>query len=565
MCHVYFLGVYFCIVILYEINKKGDKMFFVPIVGLTISFICNAMDKAENQPPKNKTQLKTLFSLIVNYKYQETADLISKFPKLIDTCAVHKSNFSSEEMTPVHVAALVGNSDALKNMLAVSQKSVNAVTQEGNAPLHLASNERVADLLLHNGAQPNQYNEHKFTPLYSALYGISSYKHAPYFGVAYCLLQYGADINKKCRFGETLLHKATSGNMSSEYAQFLLENGADGDIKDNTGNTPFDQVIEQVVQRDVFQRFGYCYYWVQHHSNDPFDVFKKSPGNFLDRTDIWNIMRDLYSTAQQQEKKRQPMSDKLHTIILKVGKNAKLYLFKRASFADLEMYFGKETIGCLREYFENLFCKDQKTIVKNKKPCVYDVDGVDASGDSLLHTAVKHKQSDIIKFLIDNKSIDCTIENNEGKLAFDYLLDKASKAAFFDALIKNFFEQKLNQKTENFVLNSLFYSRDISEKGRQYYFLVTLRNYPEKSWFFLEKGINVNRTWNGILPLQCAIQPWLKISWEKIPAINKYIICALLQHGAQVNKKMIQVSCGYMKKLLQQTYNGQKLKTLPIV
>ena len=84
---------------------------------------------------------------------------------------------------------------------------------------------------------------------------------------------------------------------------------------------------------------------------------------------------------------------------------------------------------------------------------------------------------------------------------------------------------------------------------------MTLRNYPEKSWFFLEHGINVNDKWRGISPLSCAIKPWLKTVWKKIPTINTYNICALLAHGAKIDEKMVQASRGYMKKLLQQEHS----------
>jgi len=530
----------------------------MPLCMSIFTVFCSAMDSVKHPTQVTENLMQALYSSIVNYKYEETRDLITKYPLLVDTRGSYKyQNVFCENITPAHLAAWQGNSVALEQLFAVSKNSVNAVTKEGNMPLHLASNERVADLLLKNGAHPNKWNKRKCTPLYAALYGVSLYEHKPYFDVAYCLLKNGADINYGCRFGATILHKATSGNMNSEFAQFLLHSGADGDVKNNMGETPFDQVIEQAVQRETFQRFGYCYYWVQHHSSDPFELFKQDPETFfLEKNTIWDIMRDLYTTAQQQEKKRQPMS-KSDAIVIKVSKNAKLYIFKRASFADLEMYFGKQAIDSLRAYFENLYFKDMNGIKENARNPLYTIDDTDNHGNSLLHTAVQCQKSEIIKFLIDDKPIDWALCNNENKLADDYLTHDDCKAAFFDTLIGGFFARKLDSKHEEFVFNRLFYSDYISDLGRLHYFLMTLRNYPEKSWFFLHKGIDVNGQHKGTSPLAYAVGPWLKISWRAIPAVHKYNIRALLQRGAKVTKNLIGRSHGYMKRLLRKAYDEQ--------
>jgi hypothetical protein len=355
-----------------------------------------------------------------------------------------------------------------------------------------------------------------------------------------------------------VLHKATSVNMSSAFAQFLLNNGADGNIKNNMGVTPFDQVIECTKQREIFQRFGYCYYWAQHQPDDQFELFKQNPEIFfLEKNTIWDLMKDLYTTAQQQEKGRQSISNKSDAIMIKVSKNAKLYIFKRASFADLEMYFGKKAIDFLRNYFVDLYFTDMNGIKEHARNPLYNIDDIDEHGNSLLHIAVQHQKSEIIKSLICNEAMNCTLYNGENKLAYDYLLGDACKVAFFNTLIENFFSRDLDQKHEEFVLNHLFYSDHISDLGRIYYFLMTLSNYPEKSQFFLDKGINVNGKYKKIFPLVYAVQPWLKTSWCTIPAIHKYNIRALLQCGAKVHKDLITASHGYLKRLLKETYNKQ--------
>src|SRR5438477_9079873 len=122
-------------------------MYYIALLCMSMcTFFCNAMNLVEHVAQQTNKRLNSLFSSIIHYKHQETAEVIAKYSQLIDACTMYQNGCFSEEMTPVHVAALVGNSDALKNMLIVSQKSVNAVTQEGNTPLHFASNQRVARL-----------------------------------------------------------------------------------------------------------------------------------------------------------------------------------------------------------------------------------------------------------------------------------------------------------------------------------------------------------------------------------------------------------------------------------
>lgn len=543
------------------LTRKGKRMYYVAsLVCMSIfTVFCSAMDPVKHQTRAAENRRKALFSSIVYYKYEETKHLISQDPSLVDTFGSYKyHNLSCENITPVHLAAWVGNSVALEQLFAVSKKSVDAVTEEGNSPLHLASNECIAELLLQNGAQRDKLNQSKYTPLHAALYGIAFYDHEPRFDVAYCLLKHGADINQRCRFGTTVLHKASTGNMSSEYAKFLLNHGADGDVKDNSGETSFDQVIEQAKQREVFQQSGYCYCWVQQQSNDPFELFKQDPELFfLEKNTIWNIMKDLYTTALKQEKGREPISNKSDAIVIKVSKNSKLYIFKRASFADLEMYFGKKSIDYLRNYFQELYVKDRNAIENGRKP-MYKIHITDEDGDSLLHTAVKCKQSEIIKYLIDDEPINCIVPDNRDKLACDYLNNSACKAAFLNTLAQKFFAKELDQKVEEFFLSRLFSYDEISDQGRLYYFLMTLRHYPEKSSFFLQNRIDVNGKYKKKSPLVCAVEPWLKTAWRIIPAIHKYNIRALLQCGAKVNRNLIEASHGYMQKLLHQTYNAQK-------
>jgi ankyrin repeat protein len=57
------------------------------------------------------------------------------------------------------------------------------------------------------------------------------------------LLERGADINVRNRFGETPLHLA-SFNGVLEVVRLLLEHGADEQAKNNDGKTPLQEAVE---------------------------------------------------------------------------------------------------------------------------------------------------------------------------------------------------------------------------------------------------------------------------------------------------------------------------------
>lgn len=334
------------------------------------------MDLMQRKNESYPSYVCMLFHAIVDYDYEKSRELIKDHPQLINICALyHKPNNFCEKITPVHLAALEGNSVALEQLLVVSPQAINAVAEHGNTPLHLASNERIAQLLLDNGAREvvNQHNNAGNTPLYEALYG--KHHEEPYFDVARYLLRYTDVCDEKLPDKQIVLRAVNYKNISYLSDQLLISN----------------------------------------------------------RTDY------------------------------------------RAAF------------------------------------------------DSVLQT----KKSLFI-------------------------------ASFIDTLAKRFFENKLDYKSEQFFIEELFYWDGIADQGRQHYFLKTVRERPDKCSFFLKRGMKINyKNKDGISPLLYAIYPWIKKSWNDVPSLHKYNICALLTHGAAVTKSMLQKSNGYLKKLLRKQYETQ--------
>ena len=60
------------------------------------------------------------------------------------------------------------------------------------------------------------------------------------FGAVPLLLPYIKDINEELKLGQTALHCAVAYSAPCKTIKLLLENGADGTMKDMDGRTPYD-------------------------------------------------------------------------------------------------------------------------------------------------------------------------------------------------------------------------------------------------------------------------------------------------------------------------------------
>jgi ankyrin repeat protein len=138
--------------------------------------------------------------------------------------------------------------------------NVNAITSNGETPLHLALSDdmiEIVQLLLDNGANINAKLNIRLAE-----------GDTPFFRTIGCgdlkcfrlLLEYGRhcvqfNVNEKDDDGRTPLH-LTAFNKQYEFMKLLLENGADVNAKDETGSTPLHTVVG--YYDDILHRFVHC-------------------------------------------------------------------------------------------------------------------------------------------------------------------------------------------------------------------------------------------------------------------------------------------------------------------
>jgi ankyrin repeat protein len=125
------------------------------------------------------------------------------------------------------------------NALLEAKIDLEAVTNDGNRALHLATNERMADrvaLLLHEKADVTAQNADGDTALHTAVRLFDS-ASIP------LLLEAGADPTQQNEVGDTSLHCAIT-NKDSLHTNMLIQRGAEPNIPNKKGNTALHAAIK---------------------------------------------------------------------------------------------------------------------------------------------------------------------------------------------------------------------------------------------------------------------------------------------------------------------------------
>lgn len=177
-------------------------------------------------------------------------------------------------------------------------ESINLNKELGNAAFF--GHWKVCDFLINNGADVNAHiDKTNETPLHNAL----AKAGRPYFFyVVKLLVENGANVNAKTldgietgafmrdvrTKGETPLHRAAA-YADEKTIKFLIENGADREVKDSHGNSPISWASEHLRPGSILHLLSFG----EHQVGEGHKVKNKSDhghgwGNSMD----WNLLGD---------------------------------------------------------------------------------------------------------------------------------------------------------------------------------------------------------------------------------------------------------------------------------
>ena len=157
--------------------------------------------------------------------------------------------------TPIHVAASAGHAGILSLLLEHGAK-VDMRDESGRTPLYLASEFgqlKAGQVLLDRGADikaRSPKSDYCWTPLFRAVLN----RHFEYSRM---LLKRGAVIDAPDCDSETVLHMAVRWG-DTQAVQFLLEHGADVNVRNKDGQTPVQIALKSGYQDIVELMSKYC-------------------------------------------------------------------------------------------------------------------------------------------------------------------------------------------------------------------------------------------------------------------------------------------------------------------
>lgn len=140
---------------------------------------------------------------------------------------------------PLYDAVLKNNLEIIKLLLAKGA-DINKRTKSGYSSLELAvrhENIEIAEFLIKNGIDVNTVEEDfGHSPLYKAAITNND------LHMVKLLVENGANINQKDKYGESILYEATAYE-NIEIVKFLVDNGVDVNIQNNDGCTALHNAI----------------------------------------------------------------------------------------------------------------------------------------------------------------------------------------------------------------------------------------------------------------------------------------------------------------------------------
>jgi cytohesin len=211
------------------------------------------LDKGVDVDVKNEDGVTPLYGAAM-FGHKEIAELM-----ISNDADVNAKTDDGLERTPLHIAAANGYKEIVE-LLIHNGADVNAqaVKWQGgwgndeqldtSAPLDLAANDEISDLLRKHGGKTGEELRTGRTPLHIAALE-DDWENVEW------LIAEGADVNAKTNTGRTPLHDAAFWGHK-EIVELLIAKGADVNAKDEEGKTPLDFAADLPETADLLRKHG---------------------------------------------------------------------------------------------------------------------------------------------------------------------------------------------------------------------------------------------------------------------------------------------------------------------
>ena len=294
---------------------------------------------------------------------------------------------NNEGMTPLQILS-ESNTEDEGNVLNLAQllkygAEVNRRDKANDTPLHLAirgNMSRLSGILLKHGADTNAENNESMTPLQILLERYYTNDECNILDLTSLLLDKGAEVNRRDKANDTLLHMAIRRNRF-KIAETLIKRGADANAENDKGVTPLHMLSES-----------------------------QSPYNDEDKN--LNLVLLLLKNGAEVNKRDWAKNTPLYLAIRKGQFMIAEALLKHGADTNVENEQGETPVHVLSSNYyinEGIIFK----LLKNGA----EVNRRTVNNDTPLHLAISHSQFVLANILLEHGA-DANAENTRGETPF---------------------------------------------------------------------------------------------------------------------------------------------------
>ncbi len=371
------------------------------IVLNTMLFVANSIGMELQDVGQPRTISKDIMRDFIRSDRQDNAQkFITEHPHIVSAwvdCCNSLDHSYDDSYSVLHCLVEYDEVSLVKALLAEgANKHINKWTgRKWLTPLHMVQSKEMAELLLDHGADLDAKDKDGVTPLGHALFyrGICDFYSRCFLPVVTCseqdnelrryLLERGANSKAVDNKGNSLLHRVALGDVFypprhyPEFITLLMEFGADIEMKDSDGRTPYDCAIAQgsYAQGILKALEEYNIFFVSDQL--PRNICWRKKISWRDEIGEYqncrakNLLELLQNDAAEFKRCIRNRPDScgivfikgVLTDVLKMARKNKYrgeikyyelrgYLFNKVNMADLEEWCGKDSVDYLCQYLK---------------------------------------------------------------------------------------------------------------------------------------------------------------------------------------------------------------------